>query len=260
VESLFTSMLNARFDERTRMQDPPYVSAYAFVTSIVKPQEMFGFFASVRSDAAERGVETMLTDAERASRFGFTSGELDRAQKRRLAAVERQYKERDKTNSRVLAQSLLSHFLTNDPAPSAAYEYAAEKKFVPEIQLEELNAAAKAWNVDRNRTVLVSGPETEGVALPDEAALRAIIARVAGAKVEPYVDTVAGTQLLPQLPEPGRVVSEKRFKDLDLVLWTLSNGARVYVKSTDFKDDEVLLRAWSPGGNSLAPDERWISS
>ena len=42
--------------------------------------------------------------------------------------------------------------------------------------------------------------------------------------------------------------------------WRLSNGIQVLLKPTDFKNDELLLSGFSPGGTSLVPDERYVSA
>ena len=260
VENLFSNMLNNRFDELTRKPDPPYVNAFAGRSSFVRPQESYVLAAAVRSDAIERGFEALLLETQRAILFGFTPGELERAKKRFLSYAEREYAERDKSDSDEWTEELLGHFLAGSPSLSADYWFAVQKTFLPEIQLEEINVLAKQWNVDRNRTVLASGPDKDGVTMPDQVALAAILERASTAKLEPYVDTVADAQLVATLPTPGTVRSEKRFPDLDIVLWTLSNGARVYLKKTDFKDDEILFRAWSPGGSSLASDPDYFTA
>ena len=38
----------------------------------------------------------------------------------------------------------------------------------------------------------------------------------------------------------------------------LSNGAKVILKPTTFKEDEILFRATSPGGTSLASDSDYV--
>ena len=40
---------------------------------------------------------------------------------------------------------------------------------------------------------------------------------------------------------------------------TLSNGAKVVLKKTDFKADEILMKAVSMGGSSLFPDSEIIN-
>ena len=40
----------------------------------------------------------------------------------------------------------------------------------------------------------------------------------------------------------------------------MENGAKIYLKKTDFKNDEILLRAYSPGGYSTVPLEKLPSA
>ncbi|MEP6779959.1 MAG: insulinase family protein, partial [Gemmatimonadaceae bacterium] len=61
--------------------------------------------------------------------------------------------------------------------------------------------------------------------------------------------------LVPTAPKAGKVVSEKSMPEISVTEWTLSNGIKVYVKPTDYKADELLFRAWSPGGLSQLKDE-----
>ena len=60
---------------------------------------------------------------------------------------------------------------------------------------------------------------------------------------------------------PASVVSvDSRSPSIGVTEWKLSNGARVLVKPTDFKADEILFGAYSRGGTSLAPDADIMSA
>jgi zinc protease len=77
--------------------------------------------------------------------------------------------------------------------------------------------------------------------------------------VDAYVDNVANKPLV-EVPESKATITEtKEAKDLGLTMWTLSNGIHVVVKPTDFKNDEVLFGAYSPGGLSLLPPAEYVS-
>jgi zinc protease len=108
--------------------------------------------------------------------------------------------------------------------------------------------------------VLVNGPRKEGLAMPDEAALEAVFATVAAKDVAPYVDEVADAPLVSQPPHPGVVIQAEEIEELDVTVWELANGVRVILKPTDFKDDQILLDSWSPGGTSLAPDADHVAA
>ena len=132
------------------------------------------------------------------------------------------------------------------------------QRFLPEITLAELNALAKEWAPDRNRVVTVSAPEKDRAALPDAAKMTAAIAAAVGKPLTAYVDTVSTEPLLEPLPAPGRVATASTNDKLGVTEWRLSNGVRVVLKPTTFKEDEILFRAVSPGGTSLASDRDFI--
>src|SRR6185503_6925677 len=66
--------------------------------------------------------------------------------------------------------------------------------------------------------------------------------------------------LLANVPAGGKVVSGRAFPSVNVTEWKLSNGVRVLVKPTDFKADEILFSATSPGGSSLASDADYMSA
>jgi zinc protease len=260
AERLFSSMLNSRLAELVQEADPPFINGWAFSSPLARSVEGYGLGAMVENNGIERGLQTVMTEVERAARHGFTQTELERGRKRLLSGIERQYNERDKTHSARYANSRVSHFLRGQPVTGIEYAFEAYQSLLPEISLNEINALAREWSVDHNRVVLVSGPEKEGVHIPGEQELLAVFAAVAASEIAPYVDETLASALVTQPPVPGEIVQRQEFAELDLQLWTLSNGARVYVKATDFKDDEIAMSAWSAGGISLATDAEYLSA
>src|SRR5690606_8549699 len=55
-------------------------------------------------------------------------------------------------------------------------------------------------------------------------------------------------------------VGERAAPETGVTEWVLSTGGGVVLKPTDFRADEVVFRAFSPGGVSLASDEDFISA
>ena len=132
------------------------------------------------------------------------------------------------------------------------------QRFLPEITLAEVNALAKDWVPDRNRVVASPRPRRTGPPLPDEAKLAAAIKAASGGPLTAYVDTVSTQPLLEPLPAPGAIATTSTNDALGITEWRLSNGVRVVLKPTTFKEDEILFRAVSPGGTSLASDQDFI--
>jgi len=257
VERLYTQMLNARLTELTLKPDPPFLRAGTDRGLFVRTKEAASLMALVKDDGVERGLEALVTESARAARFGFTPGELDRVKRDTLRFYEGAYAERDKEESADLAAEFIRAFAQQEPTPGITYEYGLVQRFVPSVTLEEINKVARDW-AGGSRVVLVNAPEKPGVTMPDAARLAAVINSAAKKDIKPYVDTAASQTLLDTAPEGGSVVSTKTIDPFGVIEWQLSNGAKVVLKPTRFKQDEVVFRATSPGGTSLASDRDFV--
>ncbi len=260
VEGLGDGMLNQRLDERSREADPPYIAAGSGAGNAVREMGAYNLVAIVDDGGLDRGLEAILTEAERVARYGFTATELERAKSAYLRGMEQAYKERDTVKSGALANEYVRNFLTEEAAPGIAEEFELAKKFVPGVTLDEVNTVAKTWLVDGSRVVTASGPEKEGVAPPSETVIAAVVARVGLADIAPYDDRVADQPLMATIPPPVEIVAEDTIPELGVTQWQLANGVRVVLKPTDFKNDEILFTAFSPGGTSLVADPDYIAA
>jgi zinc protease len=258
IEQLASGMLNRRFSELAQKPDPPFLRAFSGRGGFVRTKEMATLEAMVKEDGIERGLDALLSESERASRFGFTSSELVRQKQDALRGMEQIYAEREKQESAGFASEYSRNFLQREPIPGIAYEYELCKRFMPEITLEEVNKLFFSWTHEGSRVVMVSAPEKPGLTVPDEQKLAAEIQAVAGKDLKPYEDTVSGQALLDKLPQPGKIVKTKTRPEYGTTEWTLSNGVKVVLRPTNFKQDEIVFRALSPGGTSLASDKDYI--
>jgi zinc protease len=261
VESLFDRMLNVRFSELAQKPDPPFVGGGASIGPFgIRGKEAASLNAMVKETGIERGIEVLLTEALRVARHGFTPSEFDRQKKDMLRGIEQQATEKDKQQSAMLANEYMRHALVQEPIPGIVYEYELYQRFLPEITLAEINALATKWLAESNRVVMVSGPQKEGLVVPDEARLAGVINAVGTKEVTAYVDTSDSKPLLDPIPSPGRVVKASTREGIGLTEWELSNGIKVALKPTDFKQDEIVFRAFSPGGTSLASDKDYVAA
>ena len=260
VDQLHDRMLNGRLSELTRRADPPYLGAGVSRGRFVRAARVYSVGAGVREGGLERGLDAALTETERARRFGFTATEFDRARQELLRGYERAWAERAKTPSGAFVGEYVDHFLAGEPVPGIDAEFALSKALIPGIGLEEVNAVARAVLPDRGRVVMVNAPEKAGQAAPDPATLLAVAGRVGKKDLAPYADAVTDAPLVANPPAPRAIVAERRDARLGTIEWTLAGGTRVILKPTEFKADEVLMTAYSPGGSSLAPDAGYLSA
>lgn len=260
IEALYHQMFNQRLHELTKRPEPPFLGAYSGQGRWLRSKEFFILGAGVQNNGFDAGLEALLLEAARVREFGFTASELEREKKEMLRGMEQSYRERDKQQSSRFAAEYVRHLLTDEAIPGIAKEYQLYQDLLPGIALAEVNALASEWTSEKNRVIAVEAPEQEGIAVPNERDLRAIFAAVAQQEIAPYADEVSDEPLVAQVPAPAAIVARSQIPEIGVTWWTLANGIRVCLKPTDFKNDEILFRAYSPGGHSLVPDADYVAA
>ena len=260
VERLFGDMLSARLQEIAQAPGAPFLAAGTGRGLFVRTEEVTTLDALVVTGGVERGLAALFTEIDRVARFGFTSTELEREKLNLQRGLQGSVIEKDKSPSGPLADEFVRNFIKAEPIPGIVYEFGLNQRFLPEITLAEVNSLASDWMPDRNRLVAIIAPERERASLPSEATMAAVIEMAEGAAPTAYVDTVSTQPLLARLPSAGAIATISTNEALGITEWRLSNGALVVLKPTTFREDEILFRAVSPGGTSLASDEDFIAA
>jgi zinc protease len=244
-------MLNTRLQELLQSSDPPFVYGYTAYTNIVRSKDAFLTFAIARNNEMGKALKSLMTENERVKQFGFTQTELDRAKAEYQRNIEKQYTERDKQESENYVWLYYQHFLSGEPSPGIEFDNEFVKSVFPGITLEEINSLGKNWIRDENKVIALMAPEGEDITVPGEAEVFEIINSVQNEKITAYVDKVNNDPLIPVEPTPGKVEKTQKNKDLGTVQWNFANGIKAVLKQTDFKEDEIVMRAFSYGGTSL---------
>ena len=261
MERLYMSMLNSRFSEISEKPDAPFLAAGASKDGFfARSTEAFTLAANVKDGGVEKASEALLTEARRVDQFGFLQSELDRVKQNLLRSFERSYAERDKTPSGSFVEEYIRNFLEGESIPGIEYEYKITQELLPTISLADVNTLAKRWITDENRVIIAQVPVKQGVSIPTKAGVLAAFDKAAKANIVAWTENVSADKLIATAPAAGRIVASKPIQSIGATEWQLSNGARVIIKPTDFKDDEVLFSAYSPGGVSLAADPDFMSA
>jgi len=260
LRGLAASVINERFGDISQQEDPPILGARAGMSRMTPTEGAAYVAGSTSEEGLMRGFEAALVELARFQRHGFTQAEMDRAVARRVQSFEKMYREKDTTKSATHVGELIRHYTNDESVPGVDREYELGLKYLNEFTLDELQAWVKGWMASGSLVIHLTLPQKEGLAVPTEDEVRALLADVAGREVEAPAEEVVDAPLLDPLPEPGEVVERGEIAELGVTTWVLSNGVEVWLKPTDFKADEILIRGWSPGGTSLIPDEQWIPS
>ncbi|MCK4568795.1 MAG: insulinase family protein [Bacteroidales bacterium] len=260
LQELYSIMLNARLQELNLQDDPPFIFAISMYSNVVRSKDAYIAFAIASNEKIPVALEAILLENERVKLHGFTATELERAKADYLSSMETQYKEKDKQESDTYVWEYSDHFLNDEPVPGIDFDYAFVQKVLPGISQEEMNELAAKWITDGNRVVVIAGPESEEIQMPSAEEVLSLVAAVENMEIEPYIDKVSDAPLVAEVPEPGTIEKKRKDKKLGTLSWDLSNGVRVVFKPTNFKDDEILMSAYSFGGTSLYEMDELMSA
>lgn len=256
MDQLFGDMLGARLAELEQRENPPFLRSAAgrrlFETPRTKDEALIQ--ALVPNDGVPRGLEALVTELQRVTRFGFAASELARAKEARLRSYERSVTGSPDRESSSRADEYTRNFLQGEALPTIWQELAFHRRFLPGITQAEINALAAQWFPDANRLVIVTAPDIPGVTLPNRARLAAVVNAASARPVTRYVDVTTDQMLMDAPPARGTIARQTVHPEIGVTEWTLSNGATVVLKPTKNKEDQILFRAVAPGGTSLAGD------
>jgi len=250
-QQLFNTMLNARLQELILSENPPFVYGFSYYSSIARTKDGFISMGVGNNNELDKALKSLLTENKRVLLHGFTATELERAKNDYLRGIEQQYAEKDKMENDSYVWQYFSNFLEKEPSPGIEFDYKFANQVVPGITLDEVNAQAKNWITDKNRVVSIMALQSDTITVPSEQQVRDIIALVDAETVAPYIDKVSDKPLIAEEPAPFPVDKKGKDKTLGTTTWTFENGVKVVMKTTDFKEDEILMEAFSYGGASL---------
>lgn len=260
IDNLFSDMLNNRMQEKSRKSDAPFIIAQSGIFNFMGNSRVFFMFSIPKGDNVLQAKEATLAEVQRVRQHGFTQSELDRAKTNTLRSYEKSLSEKDKTESAMFANEFIRAFLDDESIPGIETETELVKYWLPGITLDEVNTLAEQLIKPDNNVIMISAPEKEGSTVPTKEEVLLTFNSVWNKIYEPYVDEVASGPLMSKTLKPGTIVNEKRINEIDLTEWTLSNGVKVVFKPTDFKNDEIQMQAWSPGGHSIFDDNSFINA
>ena len=254
VRGLACDMLDNRFNELALDPKASFTGAGCYYGDAAKKMDAFYAISIPKEGRETDAYNDLLFQLEKMHRYGFTNAELERVKSEKMNAMEKYYNERNTRKNITLARECIRHFEDGDVMPGAQWEYEFVQSVLPMVSLETVNNVAKAL-IHGNPTVAISGPEKEGVHIPSEEAILASLAGQSDLAIEAPKEEQIDTELVKKAPHKGKIKSETRNEELGITEWMLANGIKVVFKPTEFKADEILMRAFSKGGYSQVKTE-----
>lgn len=260
AKSVYSGLLNARLGELSQSATPPFIQGNVNIGSFLGGLDAYTAVFVAKPNEFELGFKALVRELERVEKFGFTETEFKRAVAAMNKSNETIYAERDKKKSDSYVDSYLNHFLEDAPALSNEDSYRLTKQLLPTISLKEVNAIGKTFYVNTNRDIVIMAPDNEKEKLPSEETVNTWFNQVEQENLTAYEDKVSELPLLSKEPVKGQVITTKAIDAIGVKELQLSNGVKVVLKPTAFKNDEILITASSAGGTSLYSDADYFSA
>ncbi|MGN0237370.1 MAG: M16 family metallopeptidase [Lepagella sp.] len=248
LQPMICKMIDNRLEEYAKDPNCQYVQAGVDFSQyfVSKTKDAFAVQVIGKNDM-NAAIRDAMSIVARACKTGFTISELTRAKDEIMADIEKAYNEKDKTDSRKLAPEIYRHFIDNEPCPGIAIKYQVAQQILPALDVNAINEAAKQILTTDNQVIVIGQPDNETAVVPVKEEVIKTVNDALKAEYEAYVDEVITDPLIENLPAPGKIVSckESKFGTTEI---ELSNGAKVVLKPTDFKEDEILVSINGAGG------------
>ena len=266
MQSYISVMINERLSDISRKPNAPFIGAS------FQPGGGFGICPTLDIVAGQvmtqdgkivEGYKALLTEMERMRRHGFTEGEWERAKNNLLSSIESQYNSRDDKEHDAYAEACISNFREGTPLYDAETEYQLDKQLIEMISCEMVNATVKQlYEPTKNAVITVNSPAKEGVAVPTEEELVAVLKEIVASDIKPFEDNVKKEPLISEdvVLKGSPVKKVKQNEAIGTTEWTLKNGIQVIIKQTPYEADAINLEAVADGGAAVFADEDYYSA
>jgi zinc protease len=259
IDTLINQMIEFRIEEAASRPETPYIAAGTWKSRHGQESRFYVVSVIAKSGAARESLKAILREKESICRYGFTAAEIDRAKRSLISSLLQQVAEKDRQESNDFVYSFVSHFLENKNAVDIEWELDAVTRMLPAITAREIAAAAQNYFTANDITLFLTAPESEAANLPDAAEIQGILAASRKERIPRPKEKPVGKELLDRKPEAGHIVNESRDAGTGAVLWELNNGAKVILKETTNKNNEIILYAIARGGVTGSPASEEVS-
>ncbi len=248
--NLIISMMDQRFNELSQAPDAPFVGGGCAYTKLVKDKDAFLGIVVAKHEQESPALQLLLTQIEKMRRYGFTEAEFERAKTEMLSAYEQSFNERNSVRNIQYTREYIRHFLDKEPIPGIEWEYSFIQQMLPFLTVDQLNKMAEAFITEDNIIVALTAPEQSESSLPTKESILAMLHDVRNADIAAPEEETIDSTLVKKQPKAGKIKKSVQQEALGTTEWLLSNGVRVIFKPTEYKQDEILLSAYSEGGLS----------
>ena len=253
------SALSARLYEQVQDGDL-FLGSQVLAIPVLRSMTAGAVWFNPRPGLFADAFKTVIDEIDRFVEYGITETELERQKASLRSNALDAWQNSKKAESPDIAYRLVESVLNGTPFLPPDAEYRLSLETIDALTADEVNTVIKRYFGGRGSRLLTIAPPDAGV--PSKAAISRMWKRSRDPSLGPYNDDPDDRPLFP--PElagpPGSISAERVLSggggEMPAITeFTLSNGARVVVCSTSFKEDFFVFNAVSRGGLSLVSDD-----
>ena len=259
MENLINEMFYERIDDIAHRSDAPFLGGQIGFMRMTNTMEVTALAAACKDGEALTAYKALLTEFEKARRYGFTEAEFERAKTNLITIAERNASNAKDRKNMEWVNDYQEDFFNNETAMTPEYRCEQLKGYLQVIPLDQINKIVNATSIDKNFVVTYLAPEREGLVHPSEQDFIDAISEVLNSEIQAN----QGEEVMEPLLDPsvlkGSKVKKEKAGDFGSTVWILKNGIRVTIRPSDYKKEEVLFSLRANGGTSII-DESDIPS
>jgi zinc protease len=260
TRSFFNALAKNRFSRVSQLQNDFKEGSFS-VSNIVLKNGIVSGGAALYHDKINEGIEQYLTETQRIFRYGFTSEEVKKYRDEYVAAIKRSVAAEDKAQAETYLNEIHDVFYNGTTMLSKADRNRLALKYADQIDSLTLLRFLKSVNKPGNTVVLLTAPEKDRAALPDQAALKAMFAKAEATPVAQWKDQITvPKKLLAKEPVAGKVIKEEKIVAVGVTKWTLSNGTIVYLKPTAERKNYISISGFRKGGIYALDSSQYVTA
>ncbi len=246
VTTMISTMLDTRLNDISSKPNAPFAGAGVGYGNFFLAKTKDALSLSVlANDAASlpSSLAAAYRELLRAARGGFTLTEYERARAEYISQAEKANNNAATRRNVQFVNMYVNNFLDNQPIPTAEEDFQTKKMIAENTPLEVINQNIASLITDNNRVLLALMGDTPDDVYPTEEQFAEALKSVDAEEIEPYKEEVKAEPLIEKLNKKGNIKKETTDSQWGTTVWELSNGAKVIIKTTDFKKDEILFNA-----------------
>lgn len=258
MREFYNKIMRDHLAECMESNDVAFLDASIGIFNIVRDYEGLNMMVSSLPGQEIEALEQLMKQMVRVHQTVITTEKLRAMASGYLKRLEQFKLQKDKFPNNMYLQMYQNNFLLGYPISEFKQNIDTTEAILNSLTAEDFKKWITRWfDEDRNWIYIMQGNNAD-YPFPTEEQISAVTRSARDWTFESGEERekLSGDGVLVDFEiSAGKIVKEKALKPIGAEEWTLSNGAKVYYKYTDYNEGMFNVLLGSRGGRSLLPAE-----